>query len=65
MTSFSNNLIKSPVSSSSSPSSSMETLVNTNRHSDNLTIWSHITASLLASWMKETDCDKKVIRFYF
>ena len=25
----------------------------TNRHSDNLAIWSHITSSLLASWIND------------
>ena len=45
--------------SSSSPMSCQA--MATNRHSDNLAIWSHITSSLLATWMNDKSCPNKVI----
>ena len=32
----------------------------TNRHSDNLAIWSHITSSLLASWINDKNIPNEV-----
>jgi hypothetical protein len=32
----------------------------TNRHSDNLAIWSHITSGLLASWINDKNSQNEV-----
>ena len=34
-----------------------------NRHSENLTLWSHITSGLLQTWLNEKNSDKKVFTF--
>jgi hypothetical protein len=51
------------VAASTTQQSSNSSNISSNRHSDNLTLWSHISNNLVEFWMNEKNSDKKVCNF--